>query len=437
MTIQESRDLFAEELVQLAEEGCPTADLVAAFAHCSNPASQADAALLDSLWRKAALRVPAADFPYQEPSDLPGIQAARPEGPRELPVSLTDSELEEKIRGAWYGRIAGCILGKPVEGLPRERIQGYLEHVGEWPLTQYFAEADPETVPEALRIHLGMKDCLRPNITYAAKDDDTDYSVFGLVHFKQHGLAMSTSSVGNGWLTYFPYNSVCTAEHVAYRNLIDTVTPPATALIKNPFREWIGAQIRADFWGWVAPGKLQLAADLAFRDAALSHVKNGIYGEMFIAALLSAAYVTGSVQEAIQLALTEIPANCRLAEAVRDTVAWAAESDDWGVTWDKMMAKYGRYHWVHTINNCCIVLIALLHGGGDFGKTISIAVMGGLDTDCNGATAGSIMGVLLGASGIPAQWTEPLHDELRSSVQGYNRNKISELAAETLSLLVR
>ena len=101
------------------------------------------------------------------------------------------------------------------------------------------------------------------------------------------------------------------------------------------------------------------------------------------------------------------------------------------------MDKYGQYHPVHTINNAAIVLMGLIYGGGDYGKSISISVMGGLDTDCNGATVGSILGVILGGKGLPDKWIAPLKDRIESFVIGYSGSRISELADRTFRLAKR
>ena len=128
----------------------------------------------------------------------------------------------------------------------------------------------------------------------------------------------------------------------------------------------IGAQIRADVFGWVTPGWPEKAAELAFRDACISHVKNGIYGEMFVAAMLSATFVTNDSERIIEIGLSEIPSNCRLAEAVSDTVAWCREESDWEAVWSKINVKYGHYHGVHTINNAALVVMGILFGANDF-----------------------------------------------------------------------
>jgi len=163
-------------------------------------------------------------------------------------------------------------------------------------------------------------------------------------------------------------------------------------------------------------------------------VKNGIYGEMFVSAMIGAAFATDNINEIIDAGLSAIPNKSRLTEAARDTLNWCREYDSWEDAWVKVMDKYGQYHPVHTINNAAIVLIGLIYGGGDYGKSISTSVMGGLDTDCNGATVGSILGAILGAKALPHKWIAPLKDRIESFVIGYNESRISELADRTFRL---
>ncbi|MDP6507674.1 MAG: ADP-ribosylglycohydrolase family protein, partial [Chloroflexota bacterium] len=233
-----------------------------------------------------------------------------------------------------------------------------------------------------------------------------------------------------------PFHQVFTAERAAYKNLVDGVLPPLTATTRNPYREWIGAQIRADVFGYVCAGDPEAAALLSYEDAALSHVKNGIYGEMFAAAMVAAAFGVDEPEAALRAGMAQIPERSRLYEALGNTIAWSKDHDDWHDALALVMSHYGEYHWVHTINNACMVALGLMYGRGDFGKSISIAVECGLDTDCNGATVGSVLGAMHGAGQLPGEWIDPLNDRVRSMVAGFDNSRIGDLAQRTLWLAV-
>jgi ADP-ribosylglycohydrolase len=158
---------------------------------------------------------------------------------------------------------------------------------------------------------------------------------------------------------------------------------------------------------------------------------------MFVAAMISAAFTTSNIEEIISIGLSEIPLKSRLTEAMKNVVAWSKEYDDWRDTWQKINKEYGHYHGVHTINNAALVLLGLLYGKGNYEKSITVSVMGGWDTDCNGATTGSILGVILGAKKLPEKWIGPLNNHVESYVVGYNDSKISDLAQRTYNLALR
>ncbi len=423
--------LAREELTQLAEEGREVDELHAEAALLD----EADAALRADFAGRLFARAPDLDFvagwPYDEPSDLAGIHAERPALRPKLPP-LDAARLPDRLLGAWLGRCAGCMLGKPVEGRTRADIERLLTAGSAWELDDYFPPI--ANVPDGLHYQSPDSTLLRGNITCSERDDDTDYTLLGLHILEENGPSFAPRDVAGQWLDHFPFHRVYTAERLAYRNLVWELEPPASATYMNPYREWIGAQIRADGFAFCAAGRPELAADYAWRDASISHTRNGIYGEMFFAALIAAAFATDDLLDAIATAANEIPERCRLRECVDDCIGWCAEDATWQITWERINDKYGHYHPVHTINNAALVLLGLLHSDGDFGRAVSIAVMGGWDTDCNGATAGSVMGALLGARALPPKWVAPLNDTLHSDLVGFTTNRISDLAARTLAL---
>ncbi len=410
--------------MQRREEGCDTQAIDARIQAALDGGDTVEAGTFEALYDELDALEPAADFPYDEPSTLDAIRALRPDGPRRMDVDLTDDGVRDRIYGAWLGRAAGCALGKPSEGWSKDKIDSYLADANALPLDDYFPYVEGH--PDAR-----LKSCTRGNITYMDRDDDMDYPILGLLMLEDKGADFAPRSMANNWLGRMPYNLLYTAENVAYRNFVNHRWPPESATYRNPYREWIGAQIRADIFGYVTPGWPEMGAELAFRDASISHVKNGIYGEMFVAAMLSAAFVTGDVEKIVEIGLSEVPANCRLAVAVRDTVAWCREEADWERVWSRVNERYGHYHGVHTINNAALVVMGLLFGANDYETGIVVAVRGGWDTDCNGATAGSILGAKFGARALPQKWVGVLNDRLLSSVRDCNDNKISELADRT------
>lgn len=425
-------ELIEHEFIQAQEEGRNVTAVKTAWDEakrsCQNLAELRS--LTPDFWNRLGKTSPG---PYEEnePSDLENIfqQCAAPQSLLEVNMHL----LEDKVKGGWLGRSAGCLLGKPVEGKPRHWIRELLEASNRWPLDQYFtAEGIPPAVFSEYTWHKSHVEALQENIICMPEDDDLNYSMLNLFVAEQFGPAFTPEDVLKTWLTTLPVLQVFTAERVAYLNALHLLTPPETARYQNPYREWIGAQIRADLWGWIAPGNPRLAAELAHRDAVISHTKNGIYGEMFFAAMIASSFAASNVREAVMLALDYIPRESRLSQAIRYTLDLFEEKTSFELAMDKIAEQFGNYHWVHTINNAVLLVAALLYGKDDFEKTICYAVMGGWDTDCNGATAGSILGVLLGARALPSKWVKPLNNRIRTSLHGFDNSSFDDLAQRTL-----
>lgn len=430
MLFEDPRTLVKDEIRQLAEEGYDVSEIEDTFnwylimnRHFDvNDARYFFYEIFKSAYKKE-------DFSYYEPSDWENIVSESSFENYEN-LKFSKEELFDKIYGALLGRAAGCMLGKPVEGWSREKILRYLKKAGENRLEYYFPEIKDGT--DEFRIY--FKETLRENLNKAVRDDDLDYPIINLKVLEKYGFDFTPENVGHIWLENLPFGLVYTAERAAYRNLVMGFKPPETATHMNPYREWIGAQIRADIFGWVSSGDPKKAVKMAYNDARLSHVKNGIYGEMIIAAMLANAFSCTKPKELIEKSLNYIPKRSRLYEAIRYVLELHTKEPKWENAWEKIMEKYGNYHTVHTINNACFVALGLLYGEGDFGKSICIAVESGLDTDCNGATVGSIMGALLGANKLPKKWIDPLNDTLESLVPGFQKVKISSLAERIIKL---
>lgn len=396
--------------------------------------AQEDAAVGRLLDQMEAL--PAA--PAQEPSSYELIQQLQT-NTRLFPAPFNHQKIEDKIHGAWMGRIAGCILGKPIEGWHKDRIRT-LAHAGQNPLIDRYLEAVDCGQPGLDTPSLASR-CFAGQLHgFAPEDDDTNYTVLALKLLESYGRDFTALDVAECWLSNFPILHLCTAELAAYRNLVNHILPPDSASYRNPYREWIGAQIRGDLFGYINPGDPKAAAEMAFRDACVTHTRNGIYGEMFAAAMIARAAVSDDVTDILETGCAAIPHTSRLHQSIRQVLTWGKD----GLSFDSMMEKlYDRYDIgschdaVHTIPNAMIVAAALLRGEGDFSKTLGLSVSGGMDTDCNGATVGSVVGMMTGGSNVPAHWMDPFNDTLQTGVAGFAQISISELAARTARLVLR
>lgn len=427
-----SRDDLLVERLQAEQEGRDLDSVQGEFDALlaeADPEPLRSAALLDSI-QDLPTR---GDYAYDEPSDLAGIRA-RTRVPPSLPP-VDPGTLEDRIHGAWLGRCCGCLLGKVTEGWRRPTMEGFLQETGQWPLRAYISKGSSQKVREGFGVQ--NRRFWIEDVECMPEDDDTNYTVVGLEILRRYGRDFTPEHVAEFWMENIPVLHVCTAERVAYKNFVNGFQPPESASIRNPYREWIGAQIRADFWGYANPANPAAAAELAWRDACVSHVKNGIYGEMWAAAMIAAAFVMEGPRQAIEVGLAVVPPASRFSESVQRVLAWRNQGLSASQASERIREEWDEtrsHDWCHTISNAMIVTMALLWGDRDFERTICLAVQACFDTDCNGATSGSVLGAMLGASKLPEKWTGPLNDTLETGVQGYHRVRIGDLAARSLEV---
>ena len=342
----------------------------------------------------------------------------------------------DTYHGAWLGRAAGCLLGKPVEKVQREGIRAILQSSGRWPLSEYFTAQGVPT--EVLEKHPWNKQsaptCLQENIDGMAEDDDLNYPLVALLTLELHGREFNTDHIADQWMKLLPAGRVYTAERIVYRNLLDGTPPLEVGGINNPFKEWIGALIRTDVYGWVNPGNPKVAAQMAYRDAWLSHRRNGLYGASMAAAMCSVAMVSKDVNQVIEAGLAVLPPESQIRKACEFARELGNSSLDYEKALDKLYEYVDGMHWVHTVNNAASGIMALSRSKGDFSTAITLTVMGGWDTDSIGATVGSICGAMTGSKSIDKKWTAPIDDRLASSIPGCDQLKFSDLAVRTQAL---
>ncbi|QKW27047.1 ADP-ribosylglycohydrolase family protein [Streptomyces seoulensis] len=447
LTWVQPEDLLGHELRQAAQDGREPKAVAARWRAAGGPEAPARAGaspepssrylrllaedLLDEL---AELPSSLAEA---EPTELAAIKALCPDWPAKPAASGASAAPDvERLEAAWVGRAAGCLLGKPVEKLPLDSIRQLARAAGNWPLTTWFTARG---VPDDLTARhpwnrRSAATSLAENIDGMPEDDDLDYPLLNLLLLQRHGKDFSTADVARLWLDELPAGRAFTAERVAYRNLLLGIEPPRTARHRNPFREWIGALIRADVHGWTHPGDPAAAAEQAHRDAVLTHTANGVHAAMFAAAVIAAAAGGAhDVHACLAVGLTVVPPGSRLARAVRHAVELAAVHEDFDTVVDELHATYSAaYHWVHAVPNTALIAAALTHANGDFSASVCRAVSGGWDTDSNGATAGSVAAALAGSpAALPERWTGPLKNRLATSVGDFDGIGFDALARLT------
>ncbi|MCS7181055.1 MAG: ADP-ribosylglycohydrolase family protein, partial [bacterium] len=347
---------------------------------------------------------------------------------------VNDKKIKDKIYGGWFGRCAGCLLGKPIEGWKREKIINFLKETGQFPLKHYMRSDFSSDITEKYKI---SKNCFINNIENMVEDDDLNYTVLALTLVEKYGYNFTPIDFSKNLLEKIPILRTCTAERVVYKNLVNLKSPEISAFFRNPYREWIGAQIRTDFYGYINPGEPEKAVELAYKDASVTHIKNGVYGAMFISAMISIAFFEDDVEKIVKYGLNYIPQKSRLAEGIKEILDYKEKGLSYEEVSNIIHKKWDEknpHHWCHVISNAQIVTIGLLWGNGDFGESICKAVSIGFDTDCNGATVGSIMGVKIGKKNLPEEWIKPLNNKIETGITGFSKVKITDLAKKTFEI---
>jgi len=438
--------MLREEFVQRTDEGCSIPhDLRARFDALDAEKDACNSDKIDPIYDALMALSDDPERAVAEPNELDAIRALRPDGPRDLDWQPSEDELLDKLHGAWTGRCIGCALGKPVEGMGlsrdddkrlsgRKRIKEYLTKRDDWPLADYFSSRD---LGDGVTLWHGQS--CREDIAYMEPDDDIHYTLVGLGVLEEHGADFAWDDVARFWLSHIPITAICTAEAQAILNVQNCSQragdpfrgPEWTRRYRNPYREWIGAQIRSDGFAFCCAGQPERAAEFAWRDAHWTHERNGIYGEMMFAAMQAAAFAVTDFSTLVKIGLSEIPRDCRLARRVANCLQWCEQYVDFESCMTRLEDELKDMHGIHTINNALVCIIAMYYGALDTTQAPAIAVMCGLDTDCNGASVGSIVGAIAGRANFGGKLAEQLNDLVRPNMLGFQETTMAQLAART------
>lgn len=311
-------------------------------------------------------------------------------------MKLSIKEIKEKMLGCWLGKNIGGTLGSPFEccrGL--NDVNFYIQDLG---------------APIA--------------------NDDLDLQLVWLNAVERNGKYVDASVLAEYWISFIDPN--WSEYGAAKNNLKKGIVPPISGFLYNPNRNSCGAFIRSEIWSCLAPGNPNLAVRYMLEDAIIDHSEEGVYSAVFCAAVESAAFCENDINTLLQIGLSYIPQNCAVAKATRFVI----ESYKKGIDW-KEVRKQLLIHFPATFglilgctdkesaaelprgelgfdapSNIGFIILGLLYGEGDFGKSICLAVNCGEDADCTAATVGAVLGIINGEKNIPNKWKEPIGNKI-------------------------
>ncbi len=379
------------------------------------------------------------DWPYVEPDSLSDIwEECEPSRPTGLITEVDLEDASRRIEAAFLGSVCGCILGKPLEIRPTlDEIRRAAQSVCEWPLNDYI----PGSLMEAIgRHHRSQAETIRESIRHVASDDDLNYTVMGMLVLERAGIEFTRRDVAELWLlnlpalwTFGPERTVlakCSLHEAMGYGEADRfkgLSFDDLGSVWNPRNEYCGAQIRADAYGYACPGRPELAAELAWRDASLTHRKSGVYATMFTAAAIACATVAKKPLEIFETALKFVPRKSRFYEITADALDIVGKSQDWLEAYEIIHERYRQHGHCRIFQETGTLVNTLCHAK-DVGDGICIQVMQGNDTDSYGATAGSLLGAFFGPGHLEARWLEPFHDTIHVALANFHEQSLSALA---------
>jgi len=289
------------------------------------------------------------------------------------PITLGRKHYLDKVYACWLGKNIGGTLGAPYEGGKYVNSLTFYDPVPSEPL---------------------------PN-------DDLDLQLVWLTMLEDRGADICVADFVEYWtahLSAYPWDEY----GMCARNLARGLRPPMSGWFENYYVDAMGSPIRSEIWACVAPADPQRAAALAWMDSAMDHAGGeGMWGEMFWAAVESTAFVIADPITLIRIGLAMIPPSCNIARAVREAVWLHQQGVRWAPAREKIVQAWGHSHMCNAPQNHAFTVLGWLYGK-DFGDQLCRAVNCGYDTDCTGATLGALLGIIGGTEGIPKRWSDPV-----------------------------
>ncbi len=346
-----------------------------------------------------------------------------------------------RVHGGFTGRVTGSTLGLPIEGKTHEYIKKTHGYMNDF---------------------VGIK-VNKDGVFDGVINDDELYEIILLLALQKKGTKLTSMDVAKEWLARLEgFKLVFTAERIALQRFRENTFLFGDDLIPgNEFYDYIGAQMRGEMPGWIHPGNMAAAVDLAITDASVSHAREGIAGEAFVSAMVAGAFlipadrVHGETVDAddltglIERAMESIPRPGKYIDVLHRArelhdarpVDWErnfvefkeyAEGDLFDSLYegsdDKRKNELLKSYFVHVLPNAGIIMLALLHSNGSFSEALKISAGCGMDADCNCGNVGGIFGTIIGQENIPLKWKRPINNTFLTLVRGWEEDRIDVIA---------
>jgi hypothetical protein len=311
--------------------------------------------------------------------------------------TFTTDQLKDKIKGGWAGQTIGVVYGAPVEFKYQGSIIPDYQNIP-WRdgYVKYWWDKKP-----------GLFDDIYTDLNFVEV-------------FEKYGLNVPTDIIAKHWAGT-PYH-LAHANQASRYNILNGIMPPKSGFWKNnPHADDLDFQIESDFIGLMTPGMVNSATEIANRVGHIMNSGDGWYGGVYVSALYSLAFVSNDVTEIVEQAIKTIPEGTKFHDCIADVIKWHKKyPNDWQATWFELQKKWNNdvgcpkgvflSFDIDAKINSAYATIGLLYGKGNFTESIDIAARCGQDADCNPATVGGVLGVMLGYSKIPAFWLKPLQE---------------------------
>ena len=304
--------------------------------------------------------------------------------------------LRDKIFGCFNGKNVGGTLGAPLEGK-----NGFFD-------IEYFIQPNIVNNPQ-------------PN-------DDLDLQISSLNAVRRFGRNVNSEVLAE---YYNIFVNPSWAEYgVGKSNLRRGIPTPISGYHANSYKDSCGSFIRSEIWACLCPGHPELATRYAYFDSSIDHADEGTYGEVFWAAVQSAAFLENDIKKLIDIGLSYIPKTSALYKGIILVINCYESGKTYEEARDAIFREVaGAFSYQHTKlkditlteytpapagfdapQNIAIAILGLLYGEGDFGKSMLLAVNCGEDADCSAGSLAATLGIILGNSKLPEKWIKPIND---------------------------